>query len=262
MASGNTESTTCSPVTQTGATVTSCQTIAGQAAPTTTVITSTVVTGLPVAQTVETTLYGTSCRVITTTLPPTTITTQAVTTLSNGEVSTTYITATTTPIVTSSLTPTATGSSNGGSTSNDNNNLGAIIGGVVGGVVGLIVFAVTMWCILKRRRKFDDIWDDNDLAAAAPAVAEPKPNNNRPISFVPPTHSHTSSPSPASPPPTSPGFTPMSMEEHAPMMSQGYMTYNTSHPADSKRMTMPSDPTYGVGSPGGGLLSPYHPSQA
>ncbi|TRM64706.1 hypothetical protein BD626DRAFT_233502 [Schizophyllum amplum] len=53
------------------------------------------------------------------------------------------------------------------STDESNSNKGAIIGGVVGGVVGLALIGILVYWLLKRRRRWDDIFED-DLWAKAP----------------------------------------------------------------------------------------------
>ncbi|KAJ8091725.1 hypothetical protein PM082_020960 [Marasmius tenuissimus] len=260
---GGEAQTTCRTASPTGSgtPIVSCATVTGRSAPQTSVITVPVVTEIPIVQTSQTTLYGTSCRAVdgggerggnhdpatvTTTPPPTVVTTQTVTTLPDGQIATSYIVTTTTPppVVTSN--PNSNSNSNG-TQSKGNSNLGAIIGGAVGGILGLVLIILGIWYILKRRRKWDDIFDDIN-ASATPTVTESKPTMSRPASYLPPS-THATSP-PMSPAPPSPQ--PM---DQAPM-NQGYMTYNSSAPAaHSGKM----DAAYAMAGMGAaGALSPHH----
>ncbi|KAJ6622886.1 hypothetical protein B0H10DRAFT_863196 [Mycena sp. CBHHK59/15] len=68
--------------------------------------------------------------------------------------------ATTVPVQTQ-----ATQSNNDSSSSS---NIGAIVGGVVGGFFGLLGIALVIWFVMKRRRRWDDIFDKEDADIAPP----------------------------------------------------------------------------------------------
>ncbi|KAF9014136.1 hypothetical protein BDQ17DRAFT_1404495 [Cyathus striatus] len=85
----------------------------------------------------------------------------------------------------SSTTGSDVGSSNGSTDNSNSPKLAPIIGGVVGGFFGLIAIVLLIWFIIKRRKRWDDIFEkDDDMFLANVArqsrtnldlVAEPKP---------------------------------------------------------------------------------------
>ncbi|KAF7322268.1 hypothetical protein HMN09_00004200 [Mycena chlorophos] len=146
--------------------------------------------------------------------PPTSFTTQSTTTLPNGQVSTI------TEVITSSLSPSIVyvnptpGDSNDQTTQNntDGSNsprIAPIVGGVVAGFFGLIGIVLIIWFILKRRRRWDDIFDQelptqpSKRFSLDAALDEPKPYQYGLVG-------HTRSPPPlsATPTPPSPPLTP------------------------------------------------------
>ncbi|EEB94461.1 hypothetical protein MPER_06720, partial [Moniliophthora perniciosa FA553] len=110
------------------------------------------------------------------------------------------------------------------SSSSKDSNLGAIIGGVVGGVLGLILLLVLIWYLIKRRRKWDDVFDDINFPQVPPAEPETK-TDPTPIPYLP-QQGHIP-PTPMTPPP----------QHHFPSQPQhshtSYMPYpgspNTGH---------------------------------
>ncbi|KAK0205671.1 hypothetical protein IW262DRAFT_1421931 [Armillaria fumosa] len=187
---------------------------------TTTIFTSVAVTSNSAVSTVFTTLYGTVCSPLqdtttppsTTTTPPSTTTTTSTTptttsttstststfvtvstplptiitsetsmTLAGGEVTVSVVTRTSTLPVTTVTSAAAVSTSTGAASGGSSSNIGAIVGGVVGGVCGLSLLALIIWFVLKRRKRWDDIFDDLDDQVAAntgtgaTTDVEPKP---------------------------------------------------------------------------------------
>ncbi|KAJ7766684.1 hypothetical protein B0H16DRAFT_1522209 [Mycena metata] len=116
--------------------------------------------------------------------PPSTITTSSATTLANGQVSEVFQTITSSPPVSTFFVgPTAhVAQDNNGRSSSP--RLGAILGGIVGGFFGLLIVALGIWYLMKRRRRWDDIFEKDIDAAQSPrpnkrfsvdAEIEPKP---------------------------------------------------------------------------------------
>ncbi|KAF7337895.1 hypothetical protein MVEN_02012600 [Mycena venus] len=164
--------------------------------PTPSVFTSTITgnlttVSLPFTTTVSTvsteilTLFTTSCTVITSagpsssssssfhtppvsgsfspsvsTPPPITFTSQVPTTLQNGDVSAVVQTFTSQPPLSTVYVP---GPSGQVAQTNDDGSsptkIAPILGGVVGGFFGLLGIALIIWFIMKRRRRWDDIFD-------------------------------------------------------------------------------------------------------
>ncbi|THV03937.1 hypothetical protein K435DRAFT_229271 [Dendrothele bispora CBS 962.96] len=122
-----------------------------------------VVITVPITSTSLTTLLGSSCTVITTQPPSTTttITSQTSTTLPNGSVSVGTVTVTSL-IPQTDATSEPTQQSNDHSQSSNDTNIGGIIGGVVGGVLGLVALILVIWLWMKRRSRWDDIFDKED----------------------------------------------------------------------------------------------------
>ncbi|KAH8814770.1 hypothetical protein DL96DRAFT_1715936 [Flagelloscypha sp. PMI_526] len=126
-----------------------------------------------------------------TTPPPTVIPTQAPVTDAAGNVSMSSFFITSTP-------PPATITSNNGADgtvgsnpAHGKTNVGAIVGGVIGGIAGLMALLALVWFLLKRKRRWDSLFD-NDYASFMgrkgkdrldldseyddePAAQEPKP---------------------------------------------------------------------------------------
>ncbi|KAF8891357.1 hypothetical protein BD779DRAFT_1699869 [Infundibulicybe gibba] len=147
------------------------------------------------------TLFGSSCRqgdtgptpdthttsVTTTsfsvfTPPPSVFVSSSSSTEADGNIVAITVTLTSTqPPTTVALSGTGLGASTGGAdqkpqTNNDSGNstnLGPIIGGVVGGFFGLIGLVALIWFILKRRKRWDDIFDkdEDDIIATGAANA-------------------------------------------------------------------------------------------
>ncbi|KAK0496816.1 hypothetical protein EDD18DRAFT_178077 [Armillaria luteobubalina] len=173
---------------------------------TTTIFTSVAVTSNSAVSTVFTTLYGTVCSPLqdttttptTTTTPPSTSTTTSTTpattstastststfvtvstppptiitsetsmTLAGGEVTVSVVTRTSTLPVTTVTSAAAVSTSSGAASGGSSSNIGAIVGGVVGGVCGLSLLVLIIWFVLKRRKRWDDIFDDLDDQVAA-----------------------------------------------------------------------------------------------
>ncbi|KAJ6531571.1 hypothetical protein DFH09DRAFT_1370400 [Mycena vulgaris] len=219
--------------------------------PTATTLTSTipgVVTTIqvPVVETVGVassqtiTLFGSVCTVIPTTSAnasvslsfsasistpdPIVITAHSSTTLANGQISVVLET------ITSTQPPSVVLNNTDGSSPS---NVGPIVGGVVGGFFILIGIALIVWFIMKRRRRWDDIFDKEDTDIAPPrkpratkrfsldADIEPKPyqyglvgqSKSPPIGASPPSSPRAFSPSHPSPPGRQHTLTPL----HLPM---------------------------------------------
>ncbi|KAJ7029346.1 hypothetical protein C8F04DRAFT_1265007 [Mycena alexandri] len=142
--------------------------------------------------------------------PASTFTTSSATTLSNGQVSEIMQTITSSPPVSTLFVgPTAhVAQDNNGKSSSP--RLGAILGGIVGGFFGLLFVALGIWYLMKRRRRWDDIFEKDIDAAQTPrankrfsvdAEIEPKPYQ---YGLVGQTKSPTVGISPSgSPPPSS-----------------------------------------------------------
>ncbi|KAG2065805.1 hypothetical protein BDR04DRAFT_1172443 [Suillus decipiens] len=108
----------------------------------------------------------TTSVLIETTPAPSVITQSSSTTLSNGDVIATVVTTTSTlpassiyvPSVISSPTPTSTQSGSGSGT-----DVAPIVGGVLGGFFGLIALVSALWYFCRRRRSWDDIFEQEAL---------------------------------------------------------------------------------------------------
>ncbi|KAJ7080390.1 hypothetical protein B0H15DRAFT_856980 [Mycena belliarum] len=151
--------------------------------------------------------------------PPVVVTSSSATTLANGQVSVVLGTITSTQPASVVFVPTnAPGSvqkSNDGSSASS--NVGPIVGGVLGGFFLLLGIVLIVWFIMKRRRRWDDIFDkeDADIAdSTAPwrrptkrfsldtdIAVEPKPYQ---YGLVGQSRSPTMGMSPPSSPPTQP----------------------------------------------------------
>ncbi|KAF4576350.1 hypothetical protein EYR40_000588 [Pleurotus pulmonarius] len=96
--------------------------------------------------------------------PPETFTSQSESTLPNGVVTTTLLTVVSTlPPTSIVVSTTMPGQSQQQDNNNDNStNLGPIIGGTVGGFFGLIGIVAVVWFIMKRRSRWDDIFDKEE----------------------------------------------------------------------------------------------------
>ncbi|KAJ7137864.1 hypothetical protein C8R44DRAFT_847932 [Mycena epipterygia] len=203
-----------------------------------TTITVPVTKTVPITSSETLTLFGSSCTVINTSLPslpsipsipslpassgsgtfsmstpdPIVITSQSASTLANGQVTAIMETITTTqPPSVVYVGPSSTSGSNQAPQNNPDNssspNIGAIVGGVVGGFFGLIGIVLVIWFVMKRRRRWDDIFDKEDTDIAPPrrprttkrfsldAEIEPKPyqyglvgqSRSPPIGISPPS---------------------------------------------------------------------------
>lgn len=108
----------------------------------------------------------TTSVLVVTTPSPSVITQSSSTTLSNGDVIATVVTTTSTlpvssiyvPSVISSPTPSSTQSGSGSGT-----DVAPIVGGVLGGFFGLIVLVSALWYFCRRRRSWDDIFEQEAL---------------------------------------------------------------------------------------------------
>ncbi|PBK78796.1 hypothetical protein ARMSODRAFT_1078278 [Armillaria solidipes] len=134
---------------------------------TTTTPTSTTTTTSTTPITTSTTSTSTSTFVTVSTPPPTVITSETSMTLAGGEVTVSVVTLTSTLPVTTVTSAAAVSTSTGAASSGSSSNIGAIVGGVVGGVCGLALLALIIWFVLKRRKRWDDIFDDLDDQVAA-----------------------------------------------------------------------------------------------
>ncbi|KAK0211270.1 hypothetical protein DFS33DRAFT_1298469 [Desarmillaria ectypa] len=132
---------------------------------TTTTPTTTTTTSTP-PTTTSTTSTSTSTYVTVSTPPPTVITSETSMTLAGGEVTVSVVTLTST-LAATTVTSAAAVSSSTAAAPSSSTNIGAIVGGVVGGVCGLALLALIIWFILKRRKRWDDIFDDLDDQVAA-----------------------------------------------------------------------------------------------
>ncbi|KAJ6531147.1 hypothetical protein B0H19DRAFT_1190579 [Mycena capillaripes] len=163
---------------------------------TSTIPASVITTSVPVVATAFTTetdtitLFGSSCTVITSvsshssivstpdsisfspslsTPPPVVITSQSASTLSNGQVSMILETIMSTPppltVYVPNPPPTQVAQTNDDG-SGSSVRIAPIIGGVVAGFFGLLGIALIIWFIMKRRRRWDDIFDKEDTSKA------------------------------------------------------------------------------------------------
>ncbi|OAX41562.1 hypothetical protein K503DRAFT_854571 [Rhizopogon vinicolor AM-OR11-026] len=111
----------------------------------------------------STALSVTTTVLVESTPPPSIISQETSTTLSNGDVvATTIITTSTLPpssvyVPSIIANPTATGSQSGSGT-----NVAPIVGGVIGGFVGLILIVTALWYFCRKRTSWDDIFDRED----------------------------------------------------------------------------------------------------
>ncbi|TFK72712.1 hypothetical protein BDN72DRAFT_894529 [Pluteus cervinus] len=154
------------------------------------------------------TFFGTTCSNGVTPPPPpsstpspSTETIASSVTGDNGSVSVVVLTVISTPDPGPTVQPATVGSHKSSSPS----NLGAIIGGVVGGILGLAGIVVLVIFIMKRRRRWDDIFDKEDDNVIAHAgmdhhdggsggdVVEPKPYQYGLVGQVAPPPTFTSS---------------------------------------------------------------------
>lgn len=163
-------------------------------------VTNTITQTVPVTTTATSTLFGQSCTTSTTSSSTTsttstssssstsTITSESTSTNAQGQLTTvTYTSTVVGPASdTSSLSmQTGGGGGGGGGSSSGNSQIGPIVGGTVGGVVALAAIVLTVWFILKRRRRWDDIFDhdqalgsvgpDRRFSLSADLDGEPKP---------------------------------------------------------------------------------------
>ncbi|KAK0441115.1 hypothetical protein EV421DRAFT_1737015 [Armillaria borealis] len=129
--------------------------------------TTTTTSTTPTPTTTSTTPTSTSTFVTVSTPPPTVITSETSMTLAGGEVTVSVVTLTSTLPVTTVTSAAAVSTSTGAASSGSSSNIGAIVGGVVGGVCGLALLALIIWFVLKRRKRWDDIFDDLDDQVAA-----------------------------------------------------------------------------------------------
>ncbi|KAJ3576857.1 hypothetical protein NP233_g133 [Leucocoprinus birnbaumii] len=197
----------------------------------TSTVVDTVTITVPVTSTEVTTLWGSSCSAnnpntsptstptdtptptptpTLSTPPPSIIVTSSSSTEANGNVTPVVqtITSTVPPVL---VTP--TGEPGPVRTSSDRSrNLGPIIGGVVGGVAGLGALILLILFFIRRRQRWDDIFDTDDV----PVASSNNPKKEKLVEAGPkPYHyglvGHTKSPSlstpPASPPPSRGGPT-------------------------------------------------------
>ncbi|KAK0463545.1 uncharacterized protein EV420DRAFT_1476265 [Desarmillaria tabescens] len=116
--------------------------------------------------TTSTTSTSTSTYVTVSTPPPTVFTSETSMTLAGGEVTVSIVTLTS-ALAATTVTSAAAVSSSTAAPAPSSTNIGAIVGGVVGGVCGLALLALIIWFILKRRKRWDDIFDDLDDQVAA-----------------------------------------------------------------------------------------------
>ncbi|KAJ7154238.1 hypothetical protein C8R46DRAFT_1119103 [Mycena filopes] len=137
--------------------------------------------------------------------PPSTVTTSSATTLANGQVSEVMLTFTSTPAISTVFVgPTGhVAQDNNGNSSSS--HIGPIVGGIVGGFFALLGIALGIWYLMKRRRRWDDIFDKEDAAQTPRATkrfsldaeVEPKPYQYGLVG-------HTPSPTLGISPPSSP----------------------------------------------------------
>ncbi|KAF7311199.1 hypothetical protein MKEN_01021400 [Mycena kentingensis (nom. inval.)] len=193
----------------------------------------------------------------TTTPPPTVITSQSPSTLPNGQVTivSTVITSTLPGsavfVPTSIVDPHAQDNTDGSSSP----KIGPIVGGVVAGFFGLLGLALAVWFILKRRRRWDDIFDKEYLERPPKRFsldgdgAEPKPYHYGLVGKTssPPPHSLSPSPHPPphsqSPPPRlnlAPLTVPMTVSQ--PGLSAGTSMSLSSRPSTANSMLPLRDP--------------------
>ncbi|KAJ7685672.1 hypothetical protein DFH06DRAFT_1463654 [Mycena polygramma] len=149
-----------------------------------------VVTTVPTTETKTLTLFGSSCTVITsadpssssppppppppdqsslsasvTTPPPITFVSQSASTLGNGQVSMVAETITSNSPPSTVFVPSTGPSAQVVQNSNDgssSSHVGPIVGGVLAGFFGLLGIVLIIWFIVKRRRRWDDIFDKED----------------------------------------------------------------------------------------------------
>ncbi|PFH51709.1 hypothetical protein AMATHDRAFT_58509 [Amanita thiersii Skay4041] len=155
----------------------------------TTTVEVTQVTAVPVTTTLATTLFGTSCTVINTdngvtsqpittpsetptvvTPPPSIVTSSWSSTQPDGNVVVTQETQTYT-FSPSTINPNPSDSADRGG----GPPIGPIVGGVVGGFGGLIAIVLLVWFFMRRRKRWDDIFDrDEDAILSAAPTKVPK----------------------------------------------------------------------------------------
>ncbi|KAJ7073930.1 hypothetical protein C8F01DRAFT_4816 [Mycena amicta] len=223
-------------------------TIPGETSTVTVSITETV----PVTSTTVLTLFGNpvcttfssnsgSASLSMSTPPPVTITSQSASTLANGQVTvvTQVITSTPPPsIVYVPPTPSAGQQAQENTDGSSSSHIGPIVGGVLAGFFGLLGIVLIIWFIIKRRRRWDDIFDQEfpqqpskRFSLDADIGTEPKPYYYGLVG-------HTRSPPPASP---SPQSLPHSLPQHhlAPLS----LPTTVSQPGLSAGTTMSSRPS-------------------
>ncbi|KAJ7481107.1 hypothetical protein B0H11DRAFT_2024216, partial [Mycena galericulata] len=205
---------------------------------TTTTIQVPVTETVPVSTETQTfTLFGSSCTIIPTSVSgsvissgsanislsqptPFVTTSQSATTLANGQI--TIVPETimfTPPPSTIYINPSTTAASDQTQNNTDSSSsphIGVIVGSAVGGFFGLLGLALIIWFIMKRRRRWDDIFDKEDSVPrgkrfSLDAEVEPKPYQyglvgqtrspsvgisppSSPPAFSPPGRQHTLSP--------------------------------------------------------------------
>jgi len=131
-----------------------------------------------------------------------TLTTMSSTTLAGGSVSVI------TQVITTSETPVPAGATAGATASTKKASIGPIVGGAVGGVVALALALGLLWYCLRKRRRWDDIFEKEEDIAPVRAMRnnartdlaepglQPQPYYNGVVSQSPPPTSA------GSPPPT------------------------------------------------------------
>ncbi|KAJ7143072.1 hypothetical protein C8R43DRAFT_1130871 [Mycena crocata] len=173
----------------------------------TTTIQVPVTTSVSVTSSETLTLFGSSCTVISSAPPgggvsggnvsqpvstitpdPLTFTSTSQTTLSNGQVSVIVQTLTSTQqpsvVYVATDVPGPGQEAQNNTDSSSSSHIGPIVGGVVGGFFLLLGVALAIWFVLKRRRRWDDIFDKEDPSPRSPRATkrfsldteiEPKP---------------------------------------------------------------------------------------
>lgn len=106
------------------------------------------------------------------------------------------------------VTPTIGSNPSGNDNSDSSRHLGPIIGGVVGGVAGLCALIFLVWFFIRKRQRWDDIFDNDDVpVVAASANRKEKLVDSGPRPYHYGIVGHTKTPSltspPSSPPPSS-----------------------------------------------------------
>ncbi|KAF7363965.1 hypothetical protein MSAN_01054900 [Mycena sanguinolenta] len=105
---------------------------------------------------------GSSLSASLSTPPPVTFESSVPVTLGNGQVSVVEQTFTSQPPASTVYVPLSTSGLVAQTNDDHSSQIGPIVGGVLGGFFGLISLVLILWYLVKRRRRWDDIFDKED----------------------------------------------------------------------------------------------------